>query len=375
MDCFTKMNRTDRQSFCYSLLTWFARSKRDLPWRRGYEPYEVWISEIMLQQTGMERAVSYFQKWITRFPSVPAVAEADLEEVLRLWEGLGYYNRARNIHKAAGIIRDEHQGRFPEEHKAILALPGVGKYTAGAIASIAFNQDIPLVDANVERVFARVFDIDTPVKSVRAGREIANLASALLPSGRAREFNEALMELGALVCRPGRPECALCPLQGMCESHRLGIVDERPIKSKKQEITHLHVASGVLVHQGRIFIQKRLEYGAWPGLWEFPGGRIEKGETPEEAVVREFFEETEFQVVVRNPIRVIEHGYTRYRITLHTFYLSLSNGNCDPVLHAAEKYRWVRPEQFTMHAFPAGHRKLIDRLNRDKRFFALLHGS
>ncbi len=348
-----------------ALLEWFGRSMRPLPWRQEYSPYQVWISEIMLQQTQMDRAVAYYERWMRRFPDARSVAEAEPDDVLKLWEGLGYYSRVRNLHKAAREIVDRHGGELPLEHEALRALPGIGEYTAGAILSIAGNEPIPAVDANVERVFSRIFDIDAPVKSPIAADYIKHMAAALIPSGQARMFNQALMELGALVC--GRtPRCSDCPLARFCQAKRLNIVADRPVRGKKYGYTALEIISGVLIYQGRVFIQKRLDSGVWAGLWEFPGGRLEPGEDPAQGIVREFFEETEFPVVVTTPLGLVRHAYTRYRISMHCFMCGFieapaSNGGFPkPVLHAATDYRWVRPAELEQYTLPAGHRKLLD---------------
>ena len=352
------------------LLPWFASNKRPLPWREHYSPYAVWISEIMLQQTQMERGVSYFERWMRRFPDVAAVAAAPEEEILRLWEGLGYYSRARHLHRAAQKVMAEHGGVFPSELEHIRALPGVGPYTAGAIASIAFGHALPCVDANVERVLARVFDVDSPVKQEPAATRIRALALELVPRDKAREHNQAMMELGALVCRK-KPRCEACPLAGICESFRLGITHERPVPGKKTAITALTVVTGVLRHRDsmgdRLFVQKRLDSGVWACLWEFPGGRVEQGESPESAVVREFHEETGFTARVKEGLGIIRHGYTTYRITLHCFGLELDTNGANgplpvPQLTAASEYRWVRLEELEQLAMPAAHRKLADTL-------------
>jgi len=345
------------------LLDWFAREQRPLPWRRGYAPYEVWVSEVMLQQTQMERVVAYFRRWMQRFPDVASLAVAHEEEVLRLWEGLGYYSRARNLHRAAQVVVAA-GGELPRSEAALRELPGVGPYTAAAVASLAFNQDVPVVDANVERVFSRLFDLDTPVKQEPARSRIRELARELLPAGRAREFNQALMELGALVCSK-RPRCGACPLQQHCESLRLGIAEERPVPAAARKIVPLEVATGLLLHEGRVLVQKRPLGGAWPGLWEFPGGRIEPGESPEEAVVRELEEETGLATRITAPLGVIRHAYTTYRVRLHCFSLEAhTEGGAWPqaLLHAATENRWVLLEELDALALPAGHRKLADQL-------------
>lgn len=355
----------DIAPFASLLLDWFAANKRDLPWRCDYDPYKVWVSEIMAQQTQMDRVVPYFNRFLDRFPDVATLAGAEENLVLKTWEGLGYYRRARNMFAAAQTIMAEHGGRFPDTLETIRALPGIGDYTAGAVASIAFGQPVVAVDANVARVLARIGDIDVPVRETAGKARVTALAARLLPPGQAREFNQALMEFGALICRPKSPDCANCPVRECCAALHLEIVADRPVLTKTKDITPLLVATGVLVQSGHVFIQKRLPTGAWGNLWEFPGGRIEDGETPESAIVREYTEETAFETAVSHKLAVIRHGYTTYRVTLHCFLLHLANGHGPndlpaPVLTAAQESRWVRPEALSRFAFPAGHRKLID---------------
>ncbi len=359
------------------LLDWFEAHQRDLPWRGAYRPYEVWISEIMLQQTQMDRAVAYFVRFMTQFPDVNALAAAEEDAVLKAWEGLGYYSRARNLHAAAKRIVEEHHGEFPADPEVVRALPGVGRYTAGAILSQAFQLDEPAVDANVERVLARLFDVDDPVKSSQAQQFFWETARSLIPPGRAREFNQALMEFGALVCGK-RPACMTCPLTEHCEAHYLGVVEHRPVPAKRKPPTPLATSTGVLVHRGRVFIQRRPEDKVWGGLWEFPGGGQEPDETAEQCVTREFAEELDWRVRVEEKIAVIRHGYTTFKVTLSAYLLRFAEDDLGgaalqedmpaPTLRAADEGRWVRFEELSTYAFPAGHRKLIDQMTRDLRY-------
>ena len=350
-----------------ALLQWFAQNQRSLPWRVNYTPYEVWISEVMLQQTQMERGVSYFKSWMRRFPDIASLAAASEEEVLRQWEGLGYYSRARHILTAARKIMAEHGGSFPSDLAAIRALPGVGPYTAGAVASIAFGEKLPCVDANVERVVARIFDVDSPVKQEPAAGVIHRWALRLVPEGFAREHNQAMMELGALVCRK-KPLCGSCPLAQFCISLHLGITDQRPVPGKRATITPVNAVTGVLQCGNRVFVQKRPPAGVWGNLWEFPGGRVEADESPEQASVREFMEETGFAVRVVKRHGIIRHGYTTYRLTLHCFGLEFEGPSITappplpPHLTAATECRWVNPQELNELAMPAAHRKLADKL-------------
>lgn len=359
------------------LLDWFAANARDLPWRRSLDPYHVWLSEIMLQQTQMERGVAYFQRFVARFPSIAALDAASEDEVFKLWEGLGYYSRARNLRRAARRVMTEHGGVFPRDIAAIRALPGVGPYTAGAIASVAFDAAVPAVDANVVRVFARLFDIDAPVASPAVRRGIDAAAERLLDRDHPRAFNQALMELGALVCRPRRPDCPACPLASLCLARAHGAQDARPVLKPAPEIIRVDMACGVLACHGRIFIQKRRKNDVWPGLWEFPGGVMEPGETPQGTLVREYMEETALAVAVGPAIGVLRTSYTRYRITLRGFFCAAAPGvdpTTDHRLNEADEARFVAPGELADYAFPSGHARLVTKLLTDLRLPAFLAG-
>ncbi len=322
----------------------------------------------MLQQTQMERVVQYFLRFVQRFPNIASLAQASEDDVLSAWEGLGYYSRAKNIHKAAKIIQEKHDGVFPSDVSDIRSLPGIGPYTTAAIASIAFGYGLPSIDANVERLMSRVYDIDTPVKQEPAASRIRALTYRLSQDSRiypnnVGTFNEAMMELGALICRK-KPQCHCCPLQKLCESYRLNIVHERPVPGKRAPLSSLQVVTGVLHNEGRMFVQKRLPRGVWGSLWEFPGGCIEDGESPEEAIVREYEEETGFHVEIERKYCVIKHGYTTYRITLHCFELRLKSNEVlpTPTLTAATAFHWASLDDIKQYAMPAAHRKLADTL-------------
>lgn len=360
----------DASVFAPALLGWFAANARDLPWRRTLDPYHVWLSEIMLQQTQMDRAVEYYERFLARFPDVASLAGAHEDEVLKLWEGLGYYSRARNLLSAARVLAREHGGAFPSDFAVIRALPGVGPYTAGAVASIAFGQQRPAVDANVLRVFARLLDIAEPVAEPAVRRRIEASVMALMPVGEARAFNQALMELGALVCAPRRPACAACPLAGQCLARARGSAEDRPVLRPAPEIIRIDMACGVLADQGELYIQKRRADDVWPGLWEFPGGVLESGETPEQALMREYREETGLDVLPAGKIAVLRSSYTRYRITMHGYFCRLANGadpRSDIRLNEAEAGRFVPPADLRRFAFPSGHARLVAKLLADVR--------
>ena len=355
-----------QQTLQKALLDWFKNNQRDLPWRHTYDPYQIWVSEIMLQQTQMDRVTVFFTRWMNAFPDITTLAASSEDQVLKLWEGLGYYSRARNILKTAQLLIKNHQGKIPDSRKQLLALPGIGPYTAGAIASISFNRDVPVVDANIERIFARIFNIDLIPGSPEAKRLNWQKAEKLLPKGHARNFNQALMELGALICRPRNPDCGSCPAAFHCLALKYDLIPERPVPKKSKKVIPIEMATGILIHDGMLFIQQRLADDVWGALWEFPGGRIELTEKPEQTVVREFREETEFEVEVESKIINTVHHYTRYKVTLHCFFLRLVGSDTDPVLHAAQDFKWVFFKALQEYGFPAGHRKLITYLEETK---------
>lgn len=351
----------DNGAIVQPLLLWFQKTGRDLPWRRTYDPYHVWISEIMLQQTQMDRGVVYFQRWMNRFPNVHAVAEADLQEILKYWEGLGYYARARNLHRAAKVIASELCGLVPCVYQQLLTLPGIGPYTAAAIASVAGNQDVAVVDANVTRVYARLFDLTLPIKESLSKKRVATLAQELLPSGRARLYNQALMDLGGLVCLPKNPRCKACPVAAFCRALQAGTVAERPVIGPGKKVIRVEKVAGIIRHGGRIFIQQRPPEAVWGGLWEFPGGEMVGG-AMEEAVVQQIQADTGFAVRVVQPLTTVVHQYTHHKITLHSFLCELLGHDEQATLRSAVDCRWIAPVELDRYAFPAGPRKIMEHI-------------
>lgn len=253
------------------LLNWYEHSKRGLPWRENADPYSVWVSEIMLQQTRVESVIGYYRRFLERFPTVQTLAQSDLDEVLKLWEGLGYYSRARNLHKAARDIRETYNGAFPETYEAVLSLPGIGKYTAGAIMSIAFNKAYPAVDGNVLRVVSRLFLLEKDIASQEVKQEIEAKLGEVFPEGRASDFTQSLMELGALVCLPSSPECPRCPVQKDCKAYAANRQNELPLKQKAARQKRISRYIARIELEGKILMNKRPSQGLLGGLWEFPG--------------------------------------------------------------------------------------------------------
>ncbi len=357
------MTATDLFSLRTTLLEWFATHKRPLPWRHGYRPYEVWIAEIMGQQTQVERVAEYFTRWMERFPDVAALARASEQDVLKAWEGLGYYSRARNLHRAAAQLMARHAGTLPPDEKMLRDLPGIGPYTAAAILSIGFDRPCPLVDANVERIAARLRDLEEPVKSAPGKKAVADWALRFLDEKRPRLCNEALMEFGELVCTPKNPRCAECPLVSFCLAHRSQSIALRPVLKPRPARIDVTLACGIIRHEGRLYIQQRCANDRGGGLWEFPGGGVEAKETPEQATLREILEETGWSVRITGFFRTVTHCYTRYRVTLHCFWCELEPGqSSQPRLNAADQYAWVKKAELARYPYPSGPRQLVEAL-------------
>jgi A/G-specific adenine glycosylase len=304
----------------------------------------------MLQQTRVETAIPYFQRWMERFPSVQCLAEASQQEALAAWEGLGYYSRARNLHRAAQLVVSKHGGRLPGEVKALSRLPGIGRYTAAAIASIAFGADEPALDGNIRRVLARYFDVREPARSPEGERRLWQLAGENLPHGRAGDYNQALMDLGSTICTPKNPGCPNCPLADGCLAYALGIQEARPVRTPRPEMPHHTVTAAVIRRNGQVLIAQRPEDGLLGGLWEFPGGKLLPGEDLVGCLKREICEELGIEVAVKGALGVYQHAYTHFRVTLHAFACTLAGG--EPALLEHMSLRWVSPEQLA--EFPMG---------------------
>ena len=257
--------------FSNTLVHWYLQNKRDLPWRNSVNPYPIWLSEIMLQQTRVAQGMPYFLRFTERFPTVFDLANADEQEVLKLWQGLGYYSRARNLHKTAQIVANEFNGKFPDTYIDLLKLKGIGEYTAAAIASFAYNENVPVVDGNVFRVLARYFDIETDIASSKAKKEFSSLAKELLPNGKANIFNQAIMEFGALQCVPKNPNCTVCVLNDSCLALKNNKVAQLPVKLKKTKVQQRFFNFLIFKDEkGNTLLHKRTQKGIWHNLYEFP---------------------------------------------------------------------------------------------------------
>ncbi len=305
------------------LLKWYAQNKRTLPWRGDADPYAVWVSEIMLQQTRVEAVIPYFLRWMRLFPDVHRLAEASEQAVLKAWEGLGYYSRARNLQRAARLVMDQHGGYLPREAAALRRLPGIGRYTAGAIASIAFGQDEPALDGNIRRVLARLFNLELPADSPAGEKRLWELAQENLPKGRAGDYNQALMDLGATICVPSNPRCTVCPLNGMCEARLLGVQNERPILKAKAAVPHHLLVAAVVIRRGRVLLAQRPSKGLLGGMWEFPNGRAQS--LAPRRVAAALRKACGTDVDCQEALGIIHHAYSHFSVEVHVFRCTMDS--------------------------------------------------
>ena len=347
--------------FAERLLAWYARHQRVLPWRapsgQGTPPsaYHVWVSEIMLQQTQVEAVIPYYRRWLERFPTLADLAAADQARVLALWEGLGYYSRARNLHRAAQQVQRELGGELPRTAEALRALPGIGRYTAGAIASIAFGQDSAVLDGNVKRVLARVFDFREDVKAPAGEKQLWALAERLVPPGRAGDYNQALMDLGATICVPRAPRCLLCPVHDLCAARQLGVQDQRPVRPARRAVPHRVQLAAVIAKGDKVLLEQRAEGALLGGLWAFPAISFDaESARPGTQLRRALRKDYGLTVRVGPEAQVVEHGFTHFSLTVRVFDGAWQAG---ALQRGATKRQWVTRRALT--AYPMGK---VDRL-------------
>lgn len=339
------------------LLEWYRTHRRDLPWRRrGHDPYAVWVSEIMLQQTQVATVIPYYQRWMERFPTLESLAAAPTDEVMRYWAGLGYYARARNLQRAARIVVDEYGGKIPCDER-LKELPGIGRYTQGAIRSIALNRPEPVVDANVARVLCRVFALGGDPKSGPVQSELWRLASELLPLDAPGDFNQAMMELGALVCTPADPACEHCPLLSVCRAGNSADPTRWPETPTGKSTLRVNHASAVIRRGGEYLVVRRHAHGLWGGLWEFPRRSCRPGETPEDCARRATQEVVGLTIILSKRIGIVKHSVTHHAITLHAFGAEGAAGSPQPL--DCDRLSWLPLEQIEDLALSAPQRQLL----------------
>ncbi len=342
-----------------SLLTWYQNSGRELPWRSSREPYEIWISEIMLQQTQVKTVIPYYQRWLATFPTVETLANADLQQVLKLWQGLGYYARARHLHACSQAIVQQYDGVFPDQLEAILKLPGIGRTTAGGILSAAFNQPISILDGNVKRVLARLTALTIPPSE--AIKSLWQLSDTILDPKHPRQFNQALMDLGATLCTPKNPQCSQCPWQSFCQAYQLNLQSKLPMRKASTPLPHKMIGVAVIWNdQGQILIDKRPAKGLLGGLWEFPGGKLEENETIQDCILREIREELGIEIEIGDYLMTLDHAYTHFKITLNVYHCRHLSGEPQPL--ESDEIRWVTLDEIDQFPFPKANEKIITAL-------------
>jgi A/G-specific adenine glycosylase len=350
-----KFNYTD---FTSHLLAWYDGRSLALPWRDCNDPYKIYLSEVMLQQTQVKTVLPYYKKWVNKYPTVQSVANATQEQILKQWEGLGYYGRARNFHKSCQIIALKFDGDIPDLPEEFSKLPGVGPYISAAVMSIAFHHPLPAVDTNAVRVAARLKMVafSSPADSKIIHRYLSDNIAIKRPG----DFNQAIMDLGREICKSENPKCTRCPVSKFCNALVNNFVDKYPIKIKPDKKPHYNIAVGIIWNKGQILISKRRESGLLGGLWEFPGGKIEGDESAENCILREIKEELGVHVRPTTFLKQIKHAYTHFSITMDAYNCEFLHGCPQPL--GCDDWRWIRPEQIKTLPFPRANHKLFDKI-------------
>ncbi len=343
-----------------TLLPWYEKNKRPLPWRDSRDPYRIWVSEIMLQQTQVKTVIPYYHRWLDAFPDIASLAKAPLSKVLKLWEGLGYYRRANNLHETAKVIVENHNGRFPSDPAMVYSLPGIGKYTGGAILSIAFGKSAPILDGNVARILSRIFALDDPVDTPKGLKKLWKLAALLLPEKNPGDFNQSMMELGATLCLPQEPACLICPVSELCKAHETGKEQDCPRKSGKTKIKKVRAACAVVSRDGRVLITQRPASGLWAHLWEFPTFRIAEKEDAGSFLTKQLLTAglNAQKITLKTSLR---RAYTDHVENLEIYGCELSpeRSKTLSVPDAPFSGQWVKPRELKRFAFSSAHAKII----------------
>ena len=342
------------------LLAWYRKSKRDLPWRGTKDIYAVWVSEIMLQQTQVNTVIPYYHRFLERFPTVADLAGAPEQEVLKLWEGLGYYSRARNLHRAAKHVVEKFNGEIPRIYDDFLALPGVGQYVAAAVMSITCDSPLPAVDGNVLRVFSRFTASAEDIRKTSTRDRVFKELKEIIPLASPGDFNQAVMELGASLCKPQNPKCPDCPLRDECRAYLNNTVAEFPYKSSLPKAPEYNVSIAVILRQGKFYIQKRPSEGHLGGLWEFPGGKAEPGESPKAALLRECKEELGTEVKIIKKLALVRHAYSHFKIKMSVFLCRLEDETVQ--LPEGPESRWITNDELDQYPFPKANHKFFPAL-------------
>lgn len=350
----------DLKSFRRRLIDWYTHHQRRLPWRETSDPYAIWVSEVMLQQTQVATALPYYLRFMDRFPTITHLAGADIQDVLKLWEGLGYYSRARNLHRAAGVVVARFGSQVPDDPAAFQSLPGVGDYIAAAVLSIAFGRALPVVDGNVKRVLSRLLEMDMPVNRSGAHKIFREPAMTFISPKQPADFNQAIMELGALVCRPKNPDCGNCPLANLCRANRHGTTAQYPKRDASRKVPHRHLAIGVILKKGKMLVVQRQMEGLLGGLWEFPAVPTEGGKGAIADFEAMILAETGLEVAVDRQLTRIRHAYTHFKLTGEVYLCRYASGRVR--LNSARSHRWVTLRSLARLPLHKANHKFIDAL-------------
>ena len=346
-----------------NVLSWYEKNKRSLPFRDTKNPYKIWLSEIMLQQTKVNTVLPYYNKWVKKFPSLRSLATVKLDELLKMWEGLGYYKRCINFYNAVKIVNKDYFSKIPKDKKTFLSLPGVGDYTASAVLSIAFDKSYPVLDGNVKRVGSRILGIRNHTKYNK--KRLINFLESTIPNHSPGDFNQGMMDIGALICKPTKPLCPQCPINMHCNAYKAGCPERYPNKVIKKPIPHYNVVIGVIWRQNKFYIQKRNLNKMLGGLWEFPGGKINNGENLETTLKRKISEECGVSILIIKNAGFINHAFSHFTITLNCFFCKEKN----PTLQENPNGKWISKTSIGEYSFPKANHKLFKHLE-SKNWYA-----
>jgi A/G-specific adenine glycosylase len=336
------------------LLRWFKKNGRDLPWRKTTDPYAIWVSEIMLQQTQVITVIPYYQKFLKSFPTVHHLARNNVSNVLKVWEGLGYYSRARNLHRASQIVLDRFRGIIPNDLKDLVSLPGIGRSTAGAILSFAFHKDAPILDANAKRVISRLFAVSDNQTAGRTDDLLWKISESLLPEGYSNPFNQALMDLGSMICTVKEPACACCPLRGVCKARILGKPEDYPSKRIRKMIPHVGSVSAVIKRDGKVLLRQRPPSGLLGGLWEFPNWRTKEKQSSLRPRLRNHIrKDIGITANVKELIGTFRQTFSHFKLTLQVYHCQAINGK--------GKGKWVRIKDLRVFPMSRIHRRIAEK--------------
>ena len=354
------MNHFKDKEISNELVRWFKKNKREMPWRLDKTPYRIWISELMLQQTKVDQVIPFYNKWMNNFPTLSSLSNASQEEILKSWEGLGYYSRARNIYKSSRIIDEKFNGIFPSNPSEIESLPGIGPYTKAAICSIAFNLDYAVLDGNVMRVLSRLYLYEKDISLSSSKKDLQTIADRILPEGNASNFNESIMEFGALICTTKKTDCTKCPIKNNCLAFKENVVSKYPVRTPKKKIPEMIVGAAVIIYKNKILISQRRSGQMLEGLWEFPGGKKEVKESIQQCIKREIKEELDIDIRIDKHLITINHFYSHFKMKMHTYFAKIHKGI--PKSMESQNFEWVSLKDIRSRPFSKADLKVIDAL-------------